>query len=94
MSFVVLFNTLSYFLCLTKRSMATSTDFCIRFEITCNLQRARINYVMQYTSDNPKIARRTFPTNSVMIFVNFNHPNSNSLRYLIGTRWIYDVVTR
>lgn len=37
MSFVVLLSTLSYFLCLTSLSIATKTDFCIRFEMTCEM---------------------------------------------------------
>lgn len=36
MSLVVRFTTRSYFLCLTSRSTATSTDFCMRLEITCS----------------------------------------------------------
>lgn len=47
MSFVVRFSTLSYFLCFTNRSMATSTDFCIRLEITCTQQpEATVQYAV------------------------------------------------
>ena len=39
MSLVVRRSTRSYFLCLTKRSTATSTDFCMRLEMTCGAAR-------------------------------------------------------
>lgn len=41
-SFVVRLSTLSYFLCRTNLSIATKTDFCMRFDTTCKVGLAAV----------------------------------------------------